>query len=126
MDRSTTAQKIEDSLRELVDATAERPEDPQEDPASRLRRALDEIAAVGHRINNPLTAVVGRSQLLRMQEDADPRVVRSALLIAESAERIADNVRDLSRMVQTAREALGALQPSRDGQAPAARAVGRR
>lgn len=52
-----------------------------------------------HRINNPLTTLIGRSQLLSMTAKGDPGLLKSAQAIGESSERIADYVRELARVV---------------------------
>lgn len=52
-----------------------------------------------HRINNPLTTLIGRSQLLSMTAKDDPGLLKSAQAIGESSERIAAYVRELSGVV---------------------------
>lgn len=65
------------------------------DPVDELRRRLDEVAELSHKINNPLASVLGRVQLLRMK-GSDPKVERAATIIEESARRIAGFVRELA------------------------------
>jgi len=53
-----------------------------------------------HRINNPLTTLIGRSQLLSMTAKDDPSLLKAAKAIGESSERIANYVRELAGVVQ--------------------------
>jgi nitrogen-specific signal transduction histidine kinase len=78
--------------------------------ATRERNRIEKLAAVmqtlrvlNHEINNPLTALLGRTQLLRMNQ-TDPKVVKAATVIEESADRIADLMKKLARVVQQGRE----------------------
>jgi nitrogen-specific signal transduction histidine kinase len=78
--------------------------------ATRERNRIEKLAAVmhtlrvlNHEINNPLTALLGRTQLLRMNQ-TDPKVVKAAAVIEESADRIADLMKKLARVVQEGRE----------------------
>jgi len=71
-------------------------------------RQLEEIflslSELSHKINNPLTAVMGRAQLLRGYPDSGPRVAKTAEIIEESAGRIAELVREVARLVKSGRE----------------------
>ena len=64
-------------------------------------RSLSELS---HKINNPLTAVMGRAQLLRGYPDTAPKVLKTAEIIEESAARIAVLVREVARLVKAGRE----------------------
>lgn len=64
-------------------------------------RSLSELS---HKINNPLTAVMGRAQLLRGYPDTAPKVLKTAEIIEESAARIAELVREVARLAKTGRE----------------------
>ena len=55
-----------------------------------------QLADLAHKMNNPLTALMGRTQLLRMNPDTDDKTRRTAEVIEESATRIAEFVRELS------------------------------
>jgi len=80
---------------------------PDPNATAQLRQ-LEEIfrslAEISHKINNPLTAVMGRAQLLRGYPDTTPKVVKTAEIIEESAGRIAELVRDVARLVKVGRE----------------------
>jgi len=77
----------------------------------RLGDAFAELARLTHKINNPLTSLLGRAQLLRMAGGADERTLRAAQVIEESATRVADYVAELAEVVLQAREALAEKSP---------------
>ena len=83
---------------------------PPDSDAARIEKLGDLLATVGvliHKINNPLTALVGRAQLLRMQGELPPRVVRGAEVIEESSRRIAELTRELASRVKEGRRLAG-------------------
>jgi len=63
-------------------------------------RVWDQLADLSHKINNPLTSLLGRAQLLRQRENTDPYVVRAAEVIEECSRRIADHLREISSLVK--------------------------
>ena len=67
---------------------------------------FDELARLAHKMNNPLTSLIGRAQLLQLTAGEDQKVDRAANVIEQSAGRIAAHVRELSDIVRDAREAL--------------------
>lgn len=77
------------------------------DVAARLAR-LDEglraLSVISHKINNPLTALLGRAQILSAKAKGDPNLEKAALVIEESASRIADLARELSRTLRDYRQ----------------------
>jgi len=80
-----------------------------QDPNAALQlRQLEEIfrslSEISHKINNPLTAVMGRAQLLRGYPDTTPKVLKTAEIIEESAARIAELVREVARLVKAGQE----------------------
>ena len=72
-----------------------------------LREIFEQQRRLCHDINNPLTAVIGRAQILRMRKDSDPAALKAADAIEESAQRIAQSVRALSALVHRGRDTLG-------------------
>jgi two-component system sensor histidine kinase PilS (NtrC family) len=73
----------------------------------RLERFADLLRTLGvlsHKINNPLTSLLGRAQILRSRSETDPSVVKAAQVIEESAIRIADLIRELARVVKEGRQ----------------------
>ncbi|MDX1388744.1 MAG: histidine kinase dimerization/phospho-acceptor domain-containing protein [Acidobacteriota bacterium] len=69
----------------------------------KLGEVMRTLGVLSHKINNPLTALMGRAQLLRMAK-SDPKVVKAAEVIEESAGRIAELIRELARVVKEGRE----------------------
>lgn len=85
---------------------------------------LRTVGVLSHKINNPLTALLGRAQLLQARKGSDPDVLKSATVIEESAKRIADLLRELATVVKERREAAleglldigpAPLDPEREG-----------
>lgn len=68
------------------------------DCASRLAEAAELAARVRHEVNNPLTGLIGQTQLL-MREDLSATARRRVQTIEQLAERIRDTVAEL-RQVQ--------------------------
>lgn len=74
---------------------------------ARLADVLRTLSVLSHKINNPLTALLGRAQILSARKSDDPHVVKAAAVIEESAQRIADLIRELASVVREGRhEAL--------------------
>jgi PAS domain-containing protein len=68
--------------------------------SERMDDMLRTIGILAHKINNPLTALLGRAQMLRMGVD-DPAVREKALqVIEESSRRIAGLIRHLSLLAK--------------------------
>jgi nitrogen-specific signal transduction histidine kinase len=76
--------------------------------AARLERVFDAQAKLCHQINNPLTSILGRAQILRLKHGSDPSLAAVAQVIEESAKRIADYVRQLAVVVGEGRGELAA------------------
>jgi len=74
-------------------------------------RSWAKLAKLSHKINNPLTSLIGRAQLLRQRDDTDPYVRRAAEVIEESSKRIANYVRELTAVVKERREDSAQLVP---------------
>lgn len=73
----------------------------------RMIELLGDISALCHRINNPLTSLLGRAQILQLKKDADPQqLVRTAQVIEESSRRIAELIQELGQLVCRGREEL--------------------
>ncbi len=69
----------------------------------RLHAILQTLGVLSHKINNPLTAVLGRAQLLEARLQGDEEAVRAVRAIAEGARRIAELVREMVRVVREGR-----------------------
>lgn len=71
----------------------------------RTAELLAEIGGLCHQINNPLTSLMGRVQILRMKPGSDAAAVERALtVIEESARRVALHVQELGHLVGRERE----------------------
>ena len=76
----------------------------------KLAEVLRTLSVLSHKINNPLTALLGRAQILQSHRGADPGVAKAAAVIEESSLRIAELIRELARVVKEGRhEALDDL-----------------
>ncbi len=70
----------------------------------KLAEVLHTLSVLSHKINNPLTSLLGRAQILKATAGADPKAVKAAGVIEESALRIADLIRELARVVKEGRQ----------------------
>jgi signal transduction histidine kinase len=76
----------------------------------KLAEVLKTLSVLSHKINNPLTALLGRAQILQTLKNADPTVTKAAAVIEESSMRIAELIRELAHVVKEGRhEALDDL-----------------
>jgi len=76
----------------------------------KLAEVLRTLSVLSHKINNPLTALLGRAQILQAHRSADPAITKAAAVIEESSLRIAELIRELARVVKEGRhEALDDL-----------------
>ena len=100
---TTAASEIDE--RDLLESTIER---------------FTQLADLAHKINNPLTSVVGRAQLLRMKGQTDPNVLKALDVIDEATGRITGYVRELATIV---REGKSQIAERLDAQADEARDI---
>jgi signal transduction histidine kinase len=70
----------------------------------KMQEMLQSLGVLSHKINNPLTSLMGRVQLLRVRKDTDPKTQKAAEVIEESAQRIADHIRELANLVREGRD----------------------
>src|SRR5262245_32714873 len=66
----------------------------------KLAEVLKTLSVLSHKINNPLTALLGRAQMLQAQTSAEPAVVKAAAVIEEASLRIAELIRELAQVVK--------------------------
>ncbi len=66
----------------------------------KMHGLMQTIGMLTHQINNPLTALMGRAQILRMKSQGDEDVLKAAAVIEESARRIAGLIQDLSELAK--------------------------
>jgi PAS domain-containing protein len=70
----------------------------------KLAEVLKTLAVLSHKINNPLTALLGRAQILQAQRAGDPDVAKAAKVIEDASLRIADLIRELTQVVKDGRQ----------------------
>jgi signal transduction histidine kinase len=76
-----------------------------------IQEMMQALGSLSHKINNPLTSLLGRAQLLRVGEDTDPKTRRAAEVIEDSAKRIAGYIRELAGVISQGNEqAAGRLR----------------
>jgi signal transduction histidine kinase len=73
-------------------------------PSERLAETLRTVGVLTHKVNNPLTALLGRVQLLRARADGDSSAVRAARVVEESAHRVAELIRELATVAKEGRD----------------------
>ena len=78
----------------------------REDKDAALFRTL---AVLSHKINNPLTSLMGRAQILQMRKEQDPHVHKAAEVIESCSRRIAGHIKELAWVIQEGRH--GDLEP---------------
>jgi len=71
--------------------------------AERLALVMKTLSVLSHKINNPLTTLLGRAQMLQ-RASKDPEVAKAADAIEESSKRIAAYVAELALVVKDGRE----------------------
>jgi len=79
---------------------------PDSERLARISSALATLADLAHKINNPLTSLLGRAQILKLRLDTDPQLRKAADVVEESARRIADHVRELAGVVRDTRHEM--------------------
>ena len=61
-----------------------------------MSERFDVLAGLCHNINNPLTSLLGRAQILQLKPCTDPQAKKAVDVILESATRITGLVRELA------------------------------
>ena len=69
-------------------------------------RSWEALAALSHKINNPMTSLIGRVQLLRQKSHGDPYVDRAVEVIEESSMRVVEYLREMAALVKQRRAEL--------------------
>jgi signal transduction histidine kinase len=70
----------------------------------KLSEVLKTLSVLSHKINNPLTALLGRAQILQAHKTSDPSVVKAAAVIEDASLRIAELIRELAQVVKDGRQ----------------------
>jgi signal transduction histidine kinase len=84
----------------------------------KMAELMKTLAVLSHKINNPLTSLLGRAQILQSKKSDDPHLCKAAEVIEESARRIAEYIRELAMVVREGRE--GALERALEMDDPSA------
>jgi signal transduction histidine kinase len=71
-----------------------------------LATLFGELSKQCHKINNPLTSIMGRAQMMEMKlkRGSDEQLVKSVTVIQESAKRVAGLIQELANLVCQARK----------------------
>ena len=74
--------------------------------AEKLSEVFESLSRLCHRINNPLTSIMGRSQMLQLKSPMkdDDQLTKSLGVIDESTKRMAALIQELSNTVCQARK----------------------
>jgi signal transduction histidine kinase len=88
----------------LGDVTAQMEQLEERHRIEKLAEVLRTLSVLSHKINNPLTALLGRAQLLSLQRDLPPDMARAVEVIASSSLRIADLIKELATVVKEGRQ----------------------
>jgi signal transduction histidine kinase len=70
----------------------------------KLAEVLRTLSVLSHKINNPLTALLGRAQILQSLGSKDPNVAKAAAVIEDASQRIANLIRQLAQVVKDGRQ----------------------
>jgi signal transduction histidine kinase len=84
--------------------------------AAGLEDLFTDLSRVCHKINNPLTSLLGRAQMLAMklQRGDAEQTEKMVEVIQESSQRVASYIQEMARIVNRGREEL--LPPREPGQ----------
>jgi signal transduction histidine kinase len=88
----------------LSDITRRSREIEERHRIEKLAEILRTLSVLSHKINNPLTSLLGRAQILKGIAGTDPKVVKAAAVIEESALRISELIKELARVVKEGRQ----------------------
>lgn len=90
---------------------------PQTIDAEKLGALFTALSRLCHQINNPLTSVMGRAQMLQMKvaQGGDEQLAKSTAVIEESAKRVADLVQELANLVCQAKKEFVESYDSKTG-----------
>ena len=77
-----------------------------DDTSERLAELFDELLVLCHKINNPLTSILGRAQIMQLQLTGDPQSPfnKPVRVVEESARRVAALVQELANLLCVSRK----------------------
>jgi nitrogen-specific signal transduction histidine kinase len=76
----------------------------RQEKIGQLSDLFETLSKLCHNINNPLTALMGRAQLLGLRKDLDPKLTQTVESLGDAANCIAVLVKDLGTAVQEGRD----------------------
>jgi signal transduction histidine kinase len=104
----TEAQNRSDRLQRNLEATLAQLDGDVVRPVDieQLGELLGAVSRLCHKINNPLTSIMGRAQMLQMKvkQGQDEQLAKSVAVIEESAKRVAALVQELANLICQARK----------------------
>ena len=113
---SVNAEKLQ---RRLDDAMVELDAVSPGPPIDRqlLNELFGSIARLCHKINNPLTSIMGRAQMLQLKvkQGPDEQLAKSVGVIEESSKRVADLVQELANLICQGRKKFAETYDSSNG-----------
>jgi signal transduction histidine kinase len=85
--------------------------------AERLGELFDSVSKLCHKINNPLTSLMGRAQMMefKVKQGADEQLAKSVGVIQDSAKRVASLIQELANLVCQSRKELVETYDSSNG-----------
>ena len=105
-DETSGDERLQVRARPIGDAARYDRDLPEQVHVDRLSELFATLGMLSHKINNPLTALMGRAQILRMNQEIDPQMDRMLSVIEDSTKRIAEYTRELSVVVERARSEI--------------------
>ena len=104
-------------LRDTMDNLEQNSSAPPAIDPEVLGELLNEIAKQCHKINNPLTSIMGRAQMMesKIKQASDPQLAKSVTVIQESAKRVAALIQELANIVCQSRKELVESYDSKSG-----------
>lgn len=102
--RRTLDPATRDEVVHVADVSRRTREIEERHRLEKLAEVLKTLGVLSHKINNPLTSLLGRAQILMVKKDLDPQVTKAAAVISESAGRIAELIRELALVVKEGRQ----------------------
>ena len=93
-------QQLDGALADLDGASA------VDDTSERLEGLFDELLTLCHKINNPLTSILGRAQIMqfKLTGDTESPFTKPVQVVEESARRVAALVQELANLLCVSRK----------------------
>lgn len=106
--------RLDETMQELRGGKSRREVDPEQ-----LGELFGSISRLCHKINNPLTSIMGRAQILQLKikpgGGGDQQLTKSVGVIEESARRVAELIQELANLVCQGRKEFAESYDSSKG-----------